>query len=210
MKHHMNRGTPCVSCPVRGRGACEMWRGSNAIRCGKRNLVTLAAIMSEWLKFLADNARSAIKAASFSPKPTLDQLAFQLHRRILQPRLVRRALRVRLPGPKARFTPVPQTRWRYSPTTQVWPRWLRSSMATLPQHTWASLPLDWIIGPDTNTSSRSLEINKRGVRLLNRCGGLLRSSSPRSFPNIEKGDRVWLVSPTSNPAGEGVQSGQIE
>jgi AcrR family transcriptional regulator len=39
----------------------------------------LAAIMSEWLKFLADNARAAIKNGEFQPKTDAEQLAFQLH-----------------------------------------------------------------------------------------------------------------------------------
>jgi AcrR family transcriptional regulator len=39
----------------------------------------LVAIMSEWLKFLADNARAAIKNGEFQTDTDAGQLAFQLH-----------------------------------------------------------------------------------------------------------------------------------
>jgi AcrR family transcriptional regulator len=40
---------------------------------------SLASIMSEWLKFLADNARAAVKCGEYCASTEPDQLAFQLH-----------------------------------------------------------------------------------------------------------------------------------
>jgi AcrR family transcriptional regulator len=39
----------------------------------------LVAILSEWLKFLADNARAAMKNGEFKANTDTEQLAFQLH-----------------------------------------------------------------------------------------------------------------------------------
>jgi AcrR family transcriptional regulator len=39
----------------------------------------LMSTMSEWLKFLADNARAAMKKGEFSANADAEQLAFQLH-----------------------------------------------------------------------------------------------------------------------------------
>ncbi len=40
---------------------------------------SLAAVMSEWLKFLADNARAAIKRGEFRSTANAEQIAFELH-----------------------------------------------------------------------------------------------------------------------------------